>query len=99
MWPAQGRRYTEILLLEVSLSPYSFQGYRLAIGYRGSEGIGAVLLRGFLLGFCVGLCDSLLDVRGDNILVWSTGREEFCCPVFFAATKQASRYVGKLHSV
>jgi flagellar biosynthesis protein FliR len=62
------------------------------------KGVGAVLLRGFLLGFCVGLCASILDFRGD-IIDWSTGREEFCCPVFFAATKQALRYVGKLNSV
>ena len=49
--PGQGRRYAEALVLEFSLLFCSFQGYRLAIGCCGSERLGALDLRGFLLGF------------------------------------------------
>jgi hypothetical protein len=49
-WPAQGRCYTEVLILEVSLSPHSFQGCRLMIGCRGSEGIGGGVPTRFLTG-------------------------------------------------
>ena len=54
--------------------------------------------RDFLLGFSVGLLNSFWN----SVLKTSwSGRQagEFCCPKFFAAAKQPSRYVGKLNSV
>ena len=69
------------------------------IGCRGSEGIGGGGSTRFLTGVLS------LDWLFFWVFVETTSlsgrpaKGEFCCPRFFAAAKQASRYVGKLNSV
>ena len=97
---AQGHCYMEVLLLEFSLSPCSFQGCRLVIGCHGSEGIGGSGSTRFLTGV-LGLDSVTHFWIFVETTTWS-GRPAgggVCCPKFFATAKQASRYVGRLNSV